>query len=78
MLGWTLVGPGVDEGLALALALVDRARPGVDRPHLQPVQRDLAEMSLIDPEEARSELDKNLSHVNRKKKVFKNQRSTMI
>ena len=44
-----LVGALVDDRLTLAVAVMDRTRPGEERHPVQPVQPDVAEMPVVDP-----------------------------
>jgi hypothetical protein len=43
------VGPLVDDTLKLAVALVDRSRPGVEDGSAQAIERHISEVALIDP-----------------------------
>ena len=45
------VGPLVDQGLHLAAALEDRARPGIEQDGLEALQPHVAEVALVDAQD---------------------------
>jgi hypothetical protein len=42
------VRPLIDDGLALAVALVDRSRPGVEESSAEAIERNVSKVALVD------------------------------